>query len=146
MKINAAALIVIISSLIAASSMAYADAPSINAMLAKADIVAGEKTAHNCQMCHSFGKGEPNKTGPNLWDIIGSNHARLDNYNYSSSMKALHDTKWTYDTLNQFLYSPQSAIAGTKMAYPGIKDTNDRANLIAYLRTLSDSPLPLPGK
>jgi cytochrome c len=113
-----------------------AEAHSITALLEKADVAAGETTAHACLMCHSFNKGGVNKIGPNLWGITGNSHAHLDNFSYSSAMKSLHDKKWTDDELNQFLYSPQAYIPGTKMPFAGIKDDEARANVIAYLHSL----------
>jgi cytochrome c len=108
-----------------------------------ADPAAGEKVAAKCKACHSFEKGGPNKVGPNLWDIVGAKQAHLDNFKYSDAIKGLGG-QWTYDELDKYLTSPREYAPGTKMVFPGIKKPEDRAAVIAYLRTLSDSPQPLP--
>lgn len=122
---------------------APAGPPKIEPFLAKADIDAGQKTARVCGTCHSFGKGEPAKIGPNLYGIIGTKHAHMDGFNYSDAMKAMAGN-WDADELNEFLFNPRAHIPGTKMTYAGIKNDQDRANVIAWLNTLSDSPKPLP--
>jgi len=118
--------------------------PPIAPLLAKADPEAGEKFAKVCSTCHSFGKGEPAKMGPNLYGIIGSKHAHMAGFHYSDAMQALADKDWTFEDLNKFLAGPRAAVPGTKMTYAGIKSDSDRANVIAWLRSLADSPQPLP--
>ena len=116
----------------------------IGPLLASANAEAGAKYAKVCSTCHSFNKGEAAKMGPNLYGIIGSKHAHMAGYSYSSAMQAMADKVWDYDGLNQFLFNPRSGVPGTKMTFAGIKSDTDRANVIAWLRTLSDSPAPLP--
>ena len=132
---------------VAASSSASAEpqgpAP-IEPLLVKADADAGQKTARVCGTCHSFGKGEAAKMGPNLYGIIGSPHAHMAGFAYSDAMKAMADKTWTFAELNEFLYSPRTHFPGTKMSFAGIKNDQDRANVIAWLRTLADSPVALP--
>ena len=113
-------------------------------LIAKADADAGKSKASQCAACHSFNKGEPAKIGPNLYGIVNSQPARDAGFSYSDAMKALDKKRWTYDALDNFLFSPADYAAGTKMPYAGIKDAQDRANVIAYLRSLSDNPVPLP--
>jgi cytochrome c len=115
----------------------------IGPLLAKADAAAGEKYARVCGTCHSFGKGEAAKVGPNLYGIVGNKHAHMAGFDYSDAMKAMGDKTWTFDELNEFLYAPRDHIPGTKMTFAGIKNDQDRANVIAWLRTLSDDPVPL---
>ena len=117
----------------------------IDGLLAAADVAAGQKVAKQCLACHTFEKGAQAKVGPNLWGIVGNVHAHMEGFSYSDAMKALHDKKWTYDELNHFLYNPKAYISGTKMALAGVRDTKDRANLVAWLRTLADTPEPLPA-
>ncbi len=116
----------------------------VSALIASADIAKGEAGARACAACHSFDKGGPNKVGPNLWNVVGGPHAHMEGYAYSKAMAALHDKKWDYEALNEFLAHPRQAIPGTKMAYAGLKKVEDRANMIAWMRTLSDNPVPVP--
>jgi cytochrome c len=122
---------------------AAAPAGDLIAMIAAADPAEGQKVAKKCAACHSFDKGGPNKVGPNLWDIVGAKHAHIADFNYSDAIKALADKEWTYAELDAFLAAPKTHIPGTKMAFVGIKKPEERAALIAYLRSLSDSPKPL---
>ena len=112
--------------------------------LAKADVASGKQTSQQCQMCHNLEKGGPNQIGPNLWDVVNRPRATHPNYDYSTAMKANHDP-WTYEKLYDYLKSPQTMVPGTKMTFAGISGTQQRINLIAYLRTLSDHPAPLAG-
>ena len=93
--------------------------------------------------CHNYEKGNANKVGPNLWNIINRPKASVDGFAYS---KALLDIggKWTYEELSEFLYKPKQYVEGTKMNFSGLKKAEDRANLILFLRDHSDNPVPLP--
>jgi len=114
-------------------------------LLASADVAAGEKDAKKCAACHSFDKGGANKVGPNLYGIVAREKASHEGFNYSDAMKSFDDPKtWTYTSLNKFLHKPKDYISGTKMNFAGLKKVSDRSDLIAYLRTLADSPAPLP--
>jgi len=115
----------------------------IEPLLAKADAAAGEKTARVCGTCHSFIKGGAALIGPNLYGVVGGPHAHMEGYDYSDAMKAMHDHPWTFEELNQFLYNPRAHVPGTKMTFAGIKNDQDRANVIAWLRAQSDNPVPL---
>lgn len=115
-------------------------------LLAQADPAAGEKTAKKCAACHSFDKGGANKVGPNLFGVVNRPKASHEGFNYSDALKAFADPKdWTYTSLNNFLHKPTEYIKGTKMNFAGVKKASDRADLIAYLRTLADTPAPLPS-
>ena len=114
----------------------------ITALLATANIESGLKIAKKCVACHGFDAGGPNKGGPNLYDIVNKDQGKAD-YAYSKVLAALNG-KWTYEELNKFLYKPKLYSKGTKMNYAGLSKTKDRANLIAWLRTKSDNPVPLP--
>jgi cytochrome c len=129
----------------AAETAEAAPAVSIGTMLASADATKGQAVFKACAACHDPSKGGPNKVGPNLWDIVGRNHGIHEGFSYSEAMAALKDKPWTYEALNEFLLAPKAAIPGTKMAYGGLKKEADRANLLAYLATLSDSPVPFPA-
>jgi cytochrome c len=116
----------------------------ISGLLASADVAKGQEIAKKCLSCHTFGKGEANKVGPNQWGLVGDPTAHKEDFQgYSEAMKNLHST-WSYENLNQFLANPKAHVPGTKMAFPGLPKTQDRADLIAWLRTQSDNPLPLP--
>lgn len=112
-------------------------------LLASADAEAGQNVAKKCAACHSFEKGGPNKVGPNLWNVVGGPKAHVSDFNYSSAM-AEAGGKWTWEELDAFLANPRGTVKGTKMSFAGVKKPQQRADLLAYLRTLSDSPQPLP--
>jgi cytochrome c len=117
----------------------------IGTLLAKADPKAGEAAAKKCVSCHDFTKGGPNKTGPNLYGIVGEKIADVPGFAFSDALKAHASETWDYDKLNQWLISPKGFAPGTKMTYAGDKDDADRANIIAYLSTLSEKPVPFPA-
>ena len=119
----------------------------ILALIEKADIKRGEALSKACTACHSFDNGGKDGVGPNQWNLVGGPKGHREGFAYSDALKALHGKgeKWTYAELNHFIYKPQVAVPGTKMNYLGLKKTEDRAALIAYLRTLSDNPQPLPS-
>lgn len=105
----------------------------------------GADEVGKCKTCHTFAKGEPNKVGPNLWGVVGASVVHGD-FDFSDAMraKAAEGMTWTFDNLDHFIEGPKGFIPGTAMTYAGVKDPQDRANIIAYLRTLADSPVPLP--
>lgn len=113
-------------------------------MLASADPAAGEKVFAKCKSCHTVEKGGPNGIGPDLWGVVGRAPGTHEGFNYSDALKALSDTKWTYSNLNGFIHKPREYAKGTKMTFAGLPKTSDRANVVAYLRTLADTPEPLP--
>lgn len=116
---------------------------SLPELLAKADPKKGEDDTKPCQACHNFEKGAGVKIGPPLYGVVGRPRASVPGFDYSAAMKAKGGT-WTYDELFKFIADPQSYIPGTKMTFTGEPDPQKRADIIAYLRTLSDNPLPLP--
>ncbi|MCV3205899.1 cytochrome c family protein [Mesorhizobium sp. YC-39] len=124
-----------------------AEAKPIADLLATANVEAGAAVFKKCQACHSGEKGGPNKVGPDLWDLIDRPVAEHQGFAYSAGMKDFSKggaEKWTYDNINHFLTSPKKFIKGTAMGFAGLPKDEDRANVIAYLRTLSDNPKPLP--
>lgn len=113
--------------------------------LAKADLKQGEQLLGRCASCHTFKKGEPNGVGPNQYGLVGRKMATEAGFNYSDAMKSKGGT-WDFQSLSEFLTSPQKFVPGTRMAYAGMKKPEERAALIAYInQTFSDSPLPLPA-
>ncbi len=112
--------------------------------LASATVEKGQAGTKACQACHSFEKGGPNKVGPDLWDVVERKKGAHEGFDYSAGLKEKGGT-WTYADLDEFLTSPKGYIKGTKMGFAGIASPQERANVIAYLHTLSDSPKPLPA-
>lgn len=116
------------------------------AILSKAVAEQGKAVFNKCAVCHTHEKGGANKVGPNLWGIVGAVTAHHKDFNYSNAMakRGQDGIKWTYEELYRYVYSPRTHVVGTKMAFAGIKKDDERANLIAYLGTLADNPVPLP--
>ena len=112
-------------------------------LLASASPDDGKKGFSKCSACHTVEKGAPNKVGPNLWGVVGADKAHTPGFAYSKAM-ADAPGNWTYEDLDKFLLRPSAAVPGTKMTFAGLSNAKERANMIAFLRTLSDSPVPLP--
>jgi cytochrome c len=111
-------------------------------LLAKADPKRGAKVFNKCKACHTPNKGGPNRVGPNLWDVVGKKMA-AGRFNYSSALKG-KGGEWTFKNLDAFITSPRKFAKGTKMTFAGVSKATDRAALLVYLRSLSDTPKPLP--
>jgi cytochrome c len=119
--------------------------PAIAPLLASASPDAGGADAKKlCSACHNFVEGAGAKVGPDLYGVVGRDRASAPGFEYSAALKGIPG-KWTYDTLNEWLHSPRSFASGTKMAFAGIDDDKERADVIDYLHTLSHSPEPLPA-
>ena len=116
---------------------------AIDGLLASADPAAGEKLFKKCAACHGYGKGGPNKQGPNLWNSVGGPRAGKDGFKYSPALKEMGG-EWSYADLNVFLYKPKMLVPKTKMNFAGFKKAQDRANIIRFLRDQADSPIALP--
>jgi len=107
-------------------------------------ITRGERVHAQCVSCHNFDAGGPNAIGPNLHDVFGRPVASHAGFEYSEGMQA-HGGNWDYLALNEFLTSPASVVRGTKMAFAGIRNDQDRTALIAFLRSISPNNVPLPA-
>jgi cytochrome c len=129
----------------AGGEKAAAAAPSepIEKLLETASIQKGEQSAKKCGACHDFTKGGPNKVGPNLYGVVGRARATMAGFNYSGPMKGMGGS-WTYEDLNKFLANPKGFVPGTAMGFAGLPKDSERADVIDYLHTLADNPVPLP--
>ena len=116
----------------------------ILALLASADLGAGEKLSKKCSACHVFDAGGQNKVGPALWNVVNRPLGASEGYAYSDALAGFGGA-WDYAALNAFLAKPKGYISGTKMNFAGLKKPQDRANLIAWMRSKADSPVELPS-
>ena len=115
----------------------------INALLATASPERGAQIAKQCQACHNFEEGQGPKIGPDLYNVVGRKIASTPGYNYSSALKSKNGT-WDFNTLNTWLNKPSAYAPGTMMTFAGLSNDKQRADVIAYLDTLSKNPVPLP--
>jgi cytochrome c len=114
-------------------------------LLGTADLMKGEQiTKKECTSCHILDKAQ-SKIGPPLWNVVGRRRGNVSEFIYSPAFQEIGG-EWTFETLNEYLARPAEYIPGNTMAvsFPGIPDPQTRANVIAYLRTLSDNPVALP--
>ena len=119
--------------------------PPVAPLLATADPAAGEAyTKKICVACHTFNEGGHPAIGPNLYGVVAGPHDHETGFNYSDALQKFKGQPWTYEALNEWLYKPSAYAPGTRMTFAGIPSAKDRADVIAYLRTLSKDPVPLP--
>ncbi len=128
---------------VAGDAMAEDAGPSLLALIAMTDMDAGKKLLKRCASCHDLAQGGPNKVGPNLWGVVGAAVASHEGFSYSAGLSAVGG-EWSYETLDAFLTKPKAFAPGTKMTFAGLKKPGDRANIIGFLRMLSENPVALP--
>ncbi|AVO46526.1 c-type cytochrome [Phreatobacter cathodiphilus] len=126
------------------AAAAAAPTKSMAEVFASANAANGPAVFRQCATCHTINKGGANGAGPNLWGVVGRNHAGAPGFNYSAAMKAKSGEPWTLQDVYAFITNPRAAIPGTSMAFAGIRSEQQRADLIAYLREQSDSPVEVP--
>lgn len=125
------------------ADVAMEEGPSIAELLQTADIEKGMSVFKKCAACHTPDNGGANKIGPNLWGIVGRELGSKADFNYSDAM-ATHGGEWNYELLDRYLTRPKDEIPGNKMVFAGLKRGSERADVILYLRSLSDAPIDLP--
>lgn len=120
---------------------------SIATLLQSASAERGQNVFKRCAACHTSEKDGANKVGPHLWGVVDRQAAAVEGFGYSTAMKEFgaEGNHWTFENLNKFLTSPKGFIKGTSMGFAGDKKDPERADLIAFLATLADTPVPLPS-
>ena len=122
--------------------------PDFGTVLPAADVKAGEAVFAKCQSCHNVANGGANGTGPNLWGVVGLKPGSHAGFAYSAALTEFGAKQPVWDDLRlyEFLKAPAKYIPGTKMSFVGLKKSEDRVNLIAYLRAQGGTlPMPAPN-
>ncbi|VEJ44834.1 c-type cytochrome [Bartonella vinsonii] len=117
---------------------------SLNDRLQQGSVENGRKIFRQCAICHTSGRNESSRVGPVLWDIVNRPLAAAPDFAYSRALRANSDKRWDFVTLDRYIQSPRTVFLGTIMSFRGIKNDQDRSDLLLYLRSLSDHPVPLP--
>jgi len=116
----------------------------IEVFLATADVAKGEQVFNKCAACHTAAKGGPNQLGPNLWGTVGAPIGKSHGFPFSPALTQ-KGGNWDWKALSDWLSNPRGFAPGTKMTFAGLGNPQDRANVIAFLNSRSDSPKPLPA-
>ena len=114
--------------------------PPIEQLLASADLSRGQVSANKCVACHTFDKGGRNLVGPNLYGVVGREKGAVAGFNYSAGFKKSMKGPWTPQEISEFVKNPKTMVPGTTMTFAGINRAGERADLIAFLNSKSDSP------
>ena len=131
-----------VASTSAETSSVSSESGNIMALFASTSAAEGAKVFKKCAACHSINEGGGNKIGPALWGVLGRSAGSIPNYKYSKAM-AVHGKNWSFEEMNGFLIKPKGWIKGTKMSFAGLKKAKDRASIILFMNTQTNSPLPL---
>ena len=126
-----------------AAEVVVEEGPSLAELLAVADAGRGARQFAKCKSCHTVDEGGNNGTGPNLHAIMGAPVAARDGYRYSAALVE-HGGTWSYELMDAWLANPKGTIPGNKMSFAGLRRPDQRADLIAYLRSFSPDAPPLP--
>ena len=126
----------------AETSSVNSESENIMALFASTSAADGAKVFKKCLTCHSIGKGDPNKIGPNIFGVLNRKAGSISDYKYSKAMAA-YGKVWSFEEMNGFLTKPKDWIKGTKMSFMGLKSAKDRAAVILYMNENTDNPLPL---
>ena len=120
-----------------------ANDPQFDRLLASASVERGAQVAKQCGVCHNFEEGQGPKIGPDLYGVVDRPVASVNGFNYTPALKA-KGGKWTFAALNKWLTNPRADVPGTAMTFAGLSNEKQRADVIAYLDSLSKNPVPLP--
>ena len=126
----------------AETSSENSESGNIMALFASTSAADGAKVFKKCLTCHSIGKGDPNKIGPNIFGVLNRKAGSISGYKYSKAMLA-YGKVWSFEEMEGFLTKPKDWIKGTKMSFAGLKNAKDRAAVILYMNENTDNPLPL---
>ena len=103
-------------------------------LMKTANAEAGKDLVKKCAVCHSLEKNGPNKIGPNLWNIVGAEKAKVADYKYSTALTTKGGS-WDEESLFHFIHKPSQFVPGTKMSFAGLSKPQDIANVIMFLKT-----------
>ncbi len=121
--------------------------PDWGTVLPIADLAAGERAFARCAACHTINQGGANGIGPNLYGVVGGPVMHAAGFAYSPAMTehAAARPTWDYDHLSEFITAPARVVPGTKMSFAGLRNTEERVALIAYLRSQGSGGYAIPA-
>jgi cytochrome c len=109
-----------------------------SAAMAEGDVAKGENVFKKCKICHQVGEGAKNQVGPQLNGVVGRKAGSLADFSYSPAMKEAGDKGLVWDEANlaKYVENPKDFVPKNKMAFVGLKKEDERADVIAYLKTV----------
>jgi cytochrome c len=125
------------TSIIKAAALGAALVWSASACAAEGDAGHGKTVFNQCKICHAVGPGAKAGVGPEQNNLVGSVAGSRPGYNYSPAMKEAGQKGlvWNEENIAKFIENPKGVVPGTKMVFPGLKNEQDRADVIAFLKT-----------